>query len=99
VLTGKTAEGTPPHGFLPEASMSLEDAILAYRVGAAFGETRSPSRGIGSQFHYQTGKTEVPLTILAGKTAYPSAHWPNNWQGKPPHGSLPEESMSLEDAI
>src|SRR6202011_2343600 len=44
-LTRKTAEGDPPNGFVPQERISLEDAIRAYTLGAAFAGHREKIEG------------------------------------------------------
>jgi predicted amidohydrolase YtcJ len=91
-LTRQTSEGTPAGGFLPEQRISLEDAIKAYTLGAAFAGRREKTEGslelgkladliVVSQDLFkiepsEIGKTEVILTIVGGKTAYRSPNWP-----------------------
>ena len=90
-VTGKTAEGKPEGGFVATEAVSLEDAIKAYTIGAAFAGRREQEEGsleagkladliIVNQDLFKTpastiDKTEVLLTIVAGKTVYESAEW------------------------
>lgn len=90
-LTRQTAEGDPPGGWLPRERVSLEDAIRAYTLGAAFAARREKSTGslepgrfadliVLSQNLFmieptEIGKTEVLLTMVGGKVVYESPQW------------------------
>jgi len=85
-LTRQTTEGNPPGGFLPGERISLEDAIKAYTLGAAFAGRREGREGsleagkladliIVNQDLFkieptEIGKTEVLLTMVGGKVVY-----------------------------
>jgi predicted amidohydrolase YtcJ len=91
-LTRQTTEGNPPGGFVPHERISLEDAIRAYTLGAAFAGHREKTEGslqpgkladliVLSQDVFkieptEIGKTEVLLTMVGGKTVYHSPAWP-----------------------
>jgi predicted amidohydrolase YtcJ len=91
-LTRQTAEGEPPGGFLPQERLSLEDAIRAYTLDAAFAGRHEKSEGslepgkladliVLSQdlFKIAPGKvadTEVLLTMVGGKVVYRASKWP-----------------------
>jgi predicted amidohydrolase YtcJ len=90
-LTRQTSEGDPPGGWLPSERVSLEDAIRAYTLGAAFAARREKSTGslepgkfadliVLSQNLFlieptEIGKTEVLLTMVGGKVVYESPQW------------------------
>jgi predicted amidohydrolase YtcJ len=90
-LTRQTTEGQPPGGWLPHQRVSLEDAIRAYSLGAAFAAKREKTTGslepgkladliLLSQDLFmieptQIGKTEVLLTMVGGKIVYQSPQW------------------------
>jgi predicted amidohydrolase YtcJ len=90
-LTRQTTEGNPPGGFVPKERISLEDAIRAYTLGAAFAGHREKTEGsleagkladliILAQDLFRVepteiGKTEVLLTMVGGKVAYQSEKW------------------------
>jgi len=98
-ITRKTSEGTPEGGFVPKEAVSLEDAIKAYTLGAAFAGRRERQEGsleagkladliIVNQDLFkiepnEIGKTEVLLTMLGGKVVYESAAWKAKSSGKP----------------
>ena len=91
-LTRKTTEGNPPNGFVPQERISLEDAIKAYTLGAAFAGHREKTEGsiepgkladliVLSQdlFKIEPSKvadTEVLLTMIGGKIVYQAPTWP-----------------------
>ena len=91
-LTRQTTEGNPPGGFVPHERISLEDAIRAYTLGAAFAGHREKTEGslqpgkladliVLSQDVFkieptEIGKTEVLLTMVGGKIVYQSPAWP-----------------------
>jgi predicted amidohydrolase YtcJ len=90
-LTRQTAEGEPPGGFVPRQRISLQSAINAYTLGAAFAGHREKTEGslepgkladliILSQDLFKIepsdiGKTEVLLTMVGGKVVYQSPAW------------------------
>jgi len=90
-LTRQTTEGDPPGGFLPNERISLEDAIKAYTLNAAYAARREKEAGsvesgkladliIVNQDLFkieptEIGKTEVLLTMVGGKVVYESAEW------------------------
>lgn len=85
-LTRRTREGDPLEGFVPRERISLEDAIEAYTLGAAFAGHREKTEGslepgkvadliITSQdlFKIEPNRiadTEVLLTMVGGKAVY-----------------------------
>jgi predicted amidohydrolase YtcJ len=91
-LTRKTREGDPLDGFVPQERISLEDAIKAYTLGAAFAGHREKTEGsiepgkladliVLSQdlFTIEPSKvadTEVLLTMIGGKIVYQASTWP-----------------------
>jgi predicted amidohydrolase YtcJ len=91
-LTRQTREGDPPGGFLPRERISLEDAIRAYTLGAAFAGHREKTEGslepekladliVLSQDLFkieptEVANTEVLLTMVGGKVVYRAAAWP-----------------------
>jgi predicted amidohydrolase YtcJ len=98
-ITRKTSEGTPEGGFVPKEAVSLEYAIKAYTLGAAFAGRREDHEGsleagkladliVINQDLFkiepsEIGKTEVLLTIVGGKVVYESAAWKAKSSGKP----------------
>jgi predicted amidohydrolase YtcJ len=98
-LTRQTTEGNPPGGFLPGERISLEDAIKAYTMGAAFAGRREGREGsleagkladliIVNQDLFkieptEIGKTEVLLTMVGGKVVYESPAWKTKSSGTP----------------
>ena len=91
-LTRKTAEGDPPNGFVPQERISLEDAIRAYTLGAAFAGHREKiegsiepgkladliilARDLFKIEANQIADMEVLLTMVGGKTVYQAPSWP-----------------------
>jgi predicted amidohydrolase YtcJ len=98
-ITRKTSEGKPEGGFVPKEAVSLEDAIKAYTLGAAFAGRRESKEGsleagkladliIVNQDLFkikpgEIGNTEVLLTMVGGKVVYESAAWKAKSSGKP----------------
>ena len=98
-ITRKTSEGTPKGGFVPKEAVSLEDAIKAYTLGAAFAGRREGREGsleagkladviIVNQDLFkiapsEIGKTEVLVTMVGGKVVYESPAWKTKSSGKP----------------
>jgi predicted amidohydrolase YtcJ len=92
-LTRRTREGGPPGGFVPPERISLEDAIKAYTLGAAFAGRREKTEGslepgkladliVLSQDPFkirpeQIANTEVMLTMVGGKAVYQAPGWPS----------------------
>jgi predicted amidohydrolase YtcJ len=90
-LTRQTTDGDPPGGWLPHERISLEDAIQAYTLGAAFAAKRENTTGslergkfadliVLSQDLFmieptEIGKTAVLLTMVGGKVVYESPEW------------------------
>ncbi len=88
-MTRKTSEGKPDGGFVPSEAVSLEDAIKAYTLGAAFAGRREREEGslemgkladliIVNQDLFKIpastiDKTQVLLTMVGGKVVYESA--------------------------
>jgi predicted amidohydrolase YtcJ len=97
-ITRKTAQGKPEGGFVPGEAVSLEDAITAYTLGAAFAGRREKQEGslepgkladliIVSQDLFkiepqEIGKTEVRLTMVGGKVVYESPERKNMSDGR-----------------
>src|SRR6266851_3242658 len=91
-LTRKTAEGDPPNGFVPQERISLEDAIRAYTLGAAFAGHREKiegsiepgkladliilARDLFKIEPNQIADMEVLLTVVGGTTVYQAPSWP-----------------------
>ena len=61
-LTRQNAEGNPPDGFVPHERISLEDAIRAYTLGAAFAGHREKIEG-----SLEPGKLADLIVLLAGR--------------------------------
>jgi predicted amidohydrolase YtcJ len=90
-LARQTTEGEPSGGFVPSERISLEDALKAYTLGAAFAGRREKTEGslepgkladliVLSQDLFkinpnQISKEEVLLTMVGGKIVYQSATW------------------------
>jgi hypothetical protein len=90
-LTRQTREGDPPDGFIPHERISLEDAIMAYTLDAAYAGRREKTEGsvepgkladliVLSQDLFkiepnQIANTEVLLTMVGGKVVYQSSTW------------------------
>ncbi len=91
-LTRKTTEGNPPGGFVPQERISLEDAIKAYTLGAAFAGRREKTEGSIEPGKLadlivldrdlfkiepdQIAGMEVLLTLVGGKVVYQAPTWP-----------------------
>jgi hypothetical protein len=91
-VTRQTTEGDPPGGWLPKESISLDDAIKAYTLGAAFAGHREKTEGsvepgkmadliVLAQDLFKIErtritKTDVLLTMVGGKVVYQSSAWP-----------------------
>ena len=85
-VTRQTAEGAPAGGFVPEQRLTVEQAVDAYTMGAAFAGRREKSEGsleegkladliIVSQNIFdinphKIGGTKVVTTILGGRIVY-----------------------------
>lgn len=85
-VTRQTAEGTPAGGFVPEQRLTVEQAVDAYTLGAAYAGRREKSEGsleegkladliIVSQNIFdinpqKIGGTKVVATILGGRIVY-----------------------------
>jgi predicted amidohydrolase YtcJ len=90
-LTRQTSEGNPPGGFIPQQRLNVEDTIRGYTLGAAFAGRREKTEGSlepGKLADFilldrdlfkiepsEIGKTEVLITVVAGKVAYQSPNW------------------------
>jgi predicted amidohydrolase YtcJ len=90
-ITRKTAQGEPEAGFVPREAVSLEDAIKAHTLAAAFAGRREKQEGslepgkladliIVNQDLFkiepqEIGKTEVLLTMVGGRVVYESQEW------------------------
>lgn len=97
-ITRKTSEGKPEGGFVAKEAVSLEDAIKAYTLDAAFAGRRERQEGsaeagkladliIVNQDLFkidpsEIGKTEVLLTMVGGKVVYKSPAWKAKSSGK-----------------
>jgi predicted amidohydrolase YtcJ len=91
-LTRKTTEGNPPGGFVPQERISLEDAIKAYTLGAAFAGRREKTEGsiepgkladlivldrdLFKIEPNQIARMKVLLTMVGGKVVYQAPAWP-----------------------
>jgi hypothetical protein len=91
-VTRRTVDGNPPDGFVPQERISLEDAIKAYTLGAAFGGHREKTEGslepgkladliLISQDLFKIApnkiaNTEVLFTMVGGKMVYQAPGWP-----------------------
>ena len=91
-LLRQTTEGNPPGGFVPQERISLEDAIKAYTLGAAFAGRREKTEGSIEPGKLadviildrdlfkidpdQIARTEVLLTMVGGKVVYSAPNWP-----------------------
>jgi len=85
-VTRQTADGTPPAGFVPEQRMTVEQAVNAYTLGAAFAGRHEKTEGsleegkladliILSQNIFdinarKIGVTKVITTIVGGRLVY-----------------------------
>jgi predicted amidohydrolase YtcJ len=90
-LTRQTEEGYPAGGWVPSQRVTLEEAIRAYTLGAAFAGRREKTEGsldpgkaadliMLSQNLFEVdphavGRTTVLLTMVDGKTVYEAAGW------------------------
>jgi len=91
-VTRQTTGGDPPGGWLPKERISLDDAIKAYTLGAAFSGHREKTEGsleagkladlivlardLFKIEPTEIAKTEVLLTMVGGKVVYQSSAWP-----------------------
>jgi hypothetical protein len=89
-VTRQTAEGTPAGGFVPEQRLTVEQAVDAYTLGAAFAGRREKTEGsleegkladliMVSQNIFdinprKIGATKVTVTIIGGKLVYQADH-------------------------
>jgi hypothetical protein len=87
-VTRQTVEGMPAEGFLPQERISLDQAIEAYTLGAAFAGRREITEGslesgkladllIVSQNVFEIdphkiAETKVLTTIVGGRVVYQS---------------------------
>jgi predicted amidohydrolase YtcJ len=90
-VTRQTVDGDPPGGFVPNERISVADAIRGYTLGAAIAGHREEREGSLEKgkladlimvdrnvFEIERtaiGKTEVLLTMVAGKIVYESPNW------------------------
>jgi predicted amidohydrolase YtcJ len=97
-VTRQTEEGEPVGGFVPQQRLSLEDAIRAYTLGAAFAGRREKTEGSlepGKLADFimldqdlfkiepsEIGKTEVLLTMVGGRVVYESPSWTHTAAGQ-----------------
>jgi predicted amidohydrolase YtcJ len=93
-MTRQTTEGKPEGGFIPSQRLSLEDAIRAYTLGAAFAGRREKTEGslepgkladlilldrdLFKIEPSEISKTEVLITMAGGKIVYQSPQWKPN---------------------
>jgi predicted amidohydrolase YtcJ len=91
-LLRQTTEGDPPGGFVPQERISLQDAIKAYTLGAAFAGHREKMEGsiepgkladlivlardLFKIEPNQIADMEVELTMVGGKVVYQASTWP-----------------------
>jgi predicted amidohydrolase YtcJ len=91
-LMRQTTGGYPPGGFVPQERISLEDAIKAYTLGAAFAGHREKAKGsiepgkladlivldrdLFKIEPNQIAGMEVLLTMVGGKVVYQAPTWP-----------------------
>ncbi len=91
-LLRQTTAGDPPGGFEPQERISLEDAIRAYTLGAAFAGHREKTEGsiepgkladlivlardLFKIEPNQIADMEVVLTMVGGKVVYQASTWP-----------------------
>jgi len=85
-VTRQTAGGTPVNGFVPEQRLTVEQAVEAYTLGAAFAGRREKAEGsleVGKLADlivisqnifdinpHKIGATKVATTILGGRVVY-----------------------------
>lgn len=97
-ITRQTTEGKPPGGWLPEQRVTLQEAIEAYTLGAAYSGHREKAEGslesgkaadliILDQNPFETppnkiADTQVLLTIVGGKVVYQSPLWQGDEKNK-----------------
>jgi predicted amidohydrolase YtcJ len=90
-VTRQTAAGLPKEGFVPAERISLEQAVRAYTLDAAFAGHRDLTEGslepgkvadliVVDQNIFETtpanlGKTKVLLTMVGGRVVYESPEW------------------------
>ncbi len=90
-VTRQTTDGDPSGGWLPKERISLDDAIKAYTLGAAFAGHREKTEGsleagkladliVLAQDLFKIeptaiAETEVLLTMVGGKVVYQSSGW------------------------
>jgi predicted amidohydrolase YtcJ len=95
-LTRQTEEGDPAGGWVPSQRVTLEEAIRAYTLGAAFAGRREKTEGslepgkaadviMLSQNLFEVdphaiGRTTVLLTMVGGKTVYEVTGWARSQQ-------------------
>jgi predicted amidohydrolase YtcJ len=92
-VTRQTSDGNPPAGFVPEQRLSVEEAIRAYTLGAAFAGHREATEGslepgkladfiVLDRDLFRIGaseiaNTQVLLTVVGGRVVYESPDWKN----------------------
>jgi predicted amidohydrolase YtcJ len=97
-LTRQTNEGKPEYGFVPRQRLSLDDALHAYTLGAAFAGHREKTEGSIETGKFadlividrnlfkieptEIGKTEVLMTMVGGRVVYESPNWKNPTEKK-----------------
>lgn len=97
-ITRQTTDGKPPGGWLPEQRVTLQQAIEAYTLGAAYSAHRERNEGslqpgkvadliILDQNLFETpgnkiGDTQVLITMVAGKVVYQSPLWQGEEKNK-----------------
>lgn len=90
-VTRQTSEGKPEGGFVPAQRLSLEQAIEAYTMGAAYGGKREKTEGsiepgkladlilleqdLFKTDPHEIDKTRVLMTMVGGKVVYQAENW------------------------
>ena len=89
-VTRKTLKGEPEGGYEPEEKMTREQALKSYTLDAAYGAFEEKIKGsieVGKRADFtvftqdlmsvpenEILKTEVAMTIVAGKVSYKASH-------------------------
>jgi predicted amidohydrolase YtcJ len=97
-ITRQTTDGKPPGGWLPEQRVTLQQAIEAYTLGAAYSAHRERSEGslqpgkvadliildqnLFETPAYKVGDTQVLITMVGGKVVYQSPLWQGQEKNK-----------------
>ena len=111
-VTRQTTDGKPPGGWLPEQRITLQQAIEAYTLGAAYSAHREQTEG-----SLQPGKvadlivldqnlleapsnkiadTQVELTMVGGKVVYESPLWRGEAAGEEKDSTKPSVPSAEE---